>query len=299
MKHIPISLCLFIISISFSFVSTTGSAQGISEIFIGTNGKLCNLEHAIYIQKIKTKSSSSASVQTLKQKDGQWEKIYTEHYKKVNDSTYQVKANSEEFTGTIFRTFSQQAGNTFRFRDAVKGKIVREGYAQSVMPLLFHGEVTEYYKNGNKKSVSEYNNNELVTNENWNEDGSKYIDDIFYSTDVDPIFIPGTKVMNQHLIKGFKDAGIDIASISGTLIVAFVILENGKLDGLKIIKGLGSSINTAAYQSFLSLNGEWKPAKLNNRDVSYYFSFPINFINKQQSFEFAEMRKGILHWGAY
>ncbi|MDP3642722.1 MAG: energy transducer TonB [Bacteroidota bacterium] len=299
MKQIKTSLYLFTIFISFSFISTTVFAQGISEIFIGTNGKLCNLEHAIYIQKIKTKSAKTATVQTLKLKDEQWEKIYSENYKKVNDSTYQIKANSEEFTGTIYRTFRQQADKTFRFTDNVKGGKIREGFAQSLMPLLLHGKVTEYYKSGNKKSVSEYNNNELVSNENWNEDSTKYIANIFYSTDVEPAFVPGTKVMNQHLIKGFKDAGIDISAISGSMVIAFVIMEDGKLDGLKIIKGLGSSINTAAYESFLSLKGEWKPAKLNNQNVRYYLAFPINFIYKQQSFEFAEMRKGILHWGAY
>lgn len=299
MKQIHFSLNLLTAFFSFFFLSNIAFSQVYSDLFIGTNGKLSTLDHAIYIQKIKTKSSKTSNVQTLKLKDNQWERFYLENYKKVNDSTYQIKANSEEFTGTIYRTFRKLADNTFKFNDTVKGKIVREGFAQSVMPLLFHGEVTEFYKNGDKKSISEYVNNELVSNENWNEDGSKYIDDIFYSTDVEPTFVPGTKVMNQHLIKGFKDAGIDIASISGTLIIAFVILEDGKLDGLKIIKGLGSSINTVAYESFQSLKGEWKPAKLNNRDVSYYFAFPINFINKKQSFEFAELRQGILHFGAY
>jgi len=217
----------------------------------------------------------------------------------MNDTTYQIKANSEEFTGTMYRTFKLLADKSFRFKDTVKGTVIREGNAQSVMPLLLNGEVTEYYRDGNKKSVSIYQNNELVSNENWNEDGTKYVDNLFYSTDIEPNFVPGTKVMNQHLIKGFKDAGIDISSISGTLVVAFVIMEDGKMEGLKIVKGLGSSVNTAAYESFLSLQGDWKPAKLNNKNVRYYLSFPINFINKQQALEFAELRKGILHFGAY
>jgi hypothetical protein len=299
MKQIHFHLNLLIALISLLFISATVFTPKKSELFIGTNGKLCILDHAIYIQKIKSTSSKNSSVQTLKLKDNQWERFYLENYKKVNDSTYQIKANSEEFTGTIYRTFRLQADKTFKFRDAVKGLIVREGVAQSVMPLLLHGKVTEYYKSGNKKSISFYTNNELVSNENWNDDGTKYIDNLFYSTDVEPTFVPGTKVMNQHLIKGFKDAGIDITSVSGSLVIAFVIMEDGTLEGLKIVKGLGSSINTTAYESFQSLKGEWKPARLNNKNVRYYLAFPINFINKQQSLEFAELRKGILHFGAY
>lgn len=299
MKKIHLPLNLVVSLLSLIVISTTVFAQHKSELFIGTNGKLCTLEHAIYIQKIKSKSSKTSTVQTLKLKDNQWERFYLENYKKVNDSTYQIKANSEEFTGTIYRTFKLQADKTYKFKDTVKGLLMREGIAQSVMPLLLHGKVTQYYKSGNKKSISIYTNNELVSNENWNDDGTKYIDNIFYSTDVEPSFVPGTKVMNQYLIKGFKDAGIDISSISGSVIIAFVIMEDGKMEGLKIVKGLGSSVNTVAYESFLNLKGEWKPAKLNNTNVRYYLAFPINFINKQQSLEFAELRKGILHFGAY
>jgi len=299
MKKIHFPLNLLISLICLFVISTTVFAQNKSELFIGINGKLCTLEHAIYIQKIKSKSSKTSNVQTFKLKDNQWERFYLENYKKVNDSTYQIKANSEEFTGTIYRTFRLQADKTFKFKDTVKGLLMREGIAQSVMPLLLHGKVTEYYKSGNKKSISVYTNNELVSNENWNDDGTKYIDNTFYSTDVEPTFVPGAKVMNQYLIKGFKDAGIDIASISGTLVIAFVIMEDGKMEGLKIVKGLGSSVNTVAYESFLNLKGEWKPARLNNMNVRYFLAFPINFINKQQSLEFAELRKGILHFGAY
>jgi len=299
MKHINISIISFIAIFSFLLISSTIVAQSNSELFIGTNGKLCTLDKAIYIQKIKSKSPQTATVQTLKLKEADWEKIYTEQYKKTNDSTYQIKANSEEFTGTIYRTFTQQADKTFRFKDSVKGIVIREGFAQSVMPLLLHGKVTEYYKNGNKKSISEFNHNELVSNQNWLENGDKYIDNIFYSTDIEPTFTPGMRVLHQHIIKGFKDAGVDVSSISGSVLVGFVVMENGIIDGIKIIKGVGSSVNTIAFEQFSTLKGEWKPAKLNNEIVRYYQVFPINFIYKQYSFEFAELRGAILHFGAY
>jgi hypothetical protein len=299
MNKTPHPRNLTIALICLAFFSTTVFAQHKSELFIGTNGKICTLDQAIYIQKIKDKSEKTSSIQILKQKDNQWERIYLENYKKVNDSTFRINANSEEFTGTIYRTFRLQTDKSFKFRDTVKGQIIREGTAQSVKPLLLHGQVTEYYKNGQIKSVSIYKNNELVSNKNWNEDGTSYIDNIFYSTDIEPSFVPGIAAMNQHLIKGFKDAGLDIPSISGSLVIAFVIMEDGKMAGLKIVKGMGSSINTSAYESFLSLKGEWKPARLNNTNVRYYLAFPINFINKQQSLEFAELRRGILHFGAY
>lgn len=278
----------------------TAFAQKESVVYIGTNGKLTTIDQAIFMQKTLRKSSKIMTVQTYQLTDAKWVKLYTEKYKTLNDSTYQINGNRENYKGTTFRTFTNLADGSIKFRDVAKDQLVRSGFAKSVVPLLAHGQVTEYYSGENKKSVSEYNENELVSNENWKENGDKYIGNIFYSVDSDPTFNPGIKVMHQHILKGFKDAGIDISAISGSLILGFVVMENGTIDGIKIIKGLGPNINSVAYESFASLQGSWTPAKLNDKTVRYFQIFPINFIYKSQSFEFAEFGKGgILHWGAY
>ncbi|MDP3914584.1 MAG: hypothetical protein Q8R96_12700 [Bacteroidota bacterium] len=286
--------------LSFFFIAFSAFAQKESVVYIGTNGKLTTLDQAIFMQKTLKKSSKVTTVLTYQLTDAKWAKLYTEKYKTLNDSTFQINGNRENYKGTTFRTFTKQADGSFKFRDVAKDQLLRSGSAKSVVPLLVHGQVTEYYPGGNKKSVSEYNENELVSNENWRENGDKYIDTIFYSVDSDPTFNPGIKVMHQHILKGFKEAGIDISSISGSLILGFVVMENGAIDGIKIIKGLASNINSIAFESFTTLQGSWTPAKLNGKTVRYFQIFPINFIYKQQSFEFAELGKGgILHWGAY
>lgn len=287
---------IFILLIWFSANAT---AQKETSLFIGTNGKLTTIDKALFIQKINTKSEKKTSVHTLKLKDSDWEKFNTELYEKENDSTFHIKVNGEDFTGSIYRTFQKQPDGTYLFKDQVKGVLVREGSAQSVVPLLLHGKVTDYYKTGNKKSVSIYTHNELVSNENWNDDGSKYIDNIFYSVDDDPTFTPGMGVLHKHVLQGFKNAGIDLSSISGRIVIGFVVTEKGTIEGAKILQGLGPTINTVALEQIKTLAGEWKPARLNNEKVNYFQVFPINFIYKQYQFEFAELRKAILHFGAY
>lgn len=286
--------------LSFFFIASSVFAQKESVVYIGTNGKLTTLDQAIFMQKTLKKSSKVTTVQTYQLTEAKWEKLYTEKYKTLNDSTFQINGNRENYKGTSFRTFKKQADGSFRYRDIANDQLVRSGFAKSVVPLLVNGQVTEYYPGGNKKSVSEYENNELVSNENWKENGDKYIDKIFYSVDSDPTFNPGIKVMHQHILKGFKEEGIDISAISGSLILGFVVMENGTIDGIRIIKGLVPNINSVAFKSIASLKGSWTPAKLNDKTVRYFQIFPINFIYKQQSFEFAELGKGgILHWGAY
>ncbi len=283
----------------FFILSFSVYSRNESVIYLGKNGKLTTLEQAVIIQKIRNISTSKTLVQSFQLKDTKWKKAYTERYKKLNDSCYQLNSSSDTDSKKSLRIYRSLPNGTYFFKDIYKDKLVREGHSLSKIPLTLHGQLTDFYPNGQKKSVAEYQNNELVSNQNWNENGEKYIDNIFYSTDVEPTFVPGVKVLNQHLIKGFKDAGIDISSISGSLIIGFVIMEDGEMEGLKILKGLVPSVNNAAYQSFLSLKGDWKPARLNSRDVRYFQVFPINFIYKQQSFEFAELRGAILHWGAY
>lgn len=287
--------------LSFFFVAIAVFSQEESVIYIGVNGKLTTIDHAVYMQKINVKSLLSTSVQTFMLKDTKWGKICSEEYKKLNDTTYQIKGKGANIPSTTIRAFVRQTDKSFKFRDNVKGQIVRSGFATSIIPLLLHGQVTEYYPNGNRKSVSEYNNNELVSNMNWNENGDKYIDNIFYSVDSYPTFNSGNKALHDHVIKGLKDADIDASEISGSLVVGFVVMEGGTIEGIKIIKGLGPTINNVVYESFSTLNqkGNWIPAQLNNQKVRYFQVFPINFIYKQLQFEFAEMRGSTLHYGAY
>lgn len=251
------------------------------------------------MQKTSSKSAKVTTIKTYELREKKWEKLYAEKYKKTSDTTYLVRGSGDNIKGSIIRSFQLLPEKSFYFRDVVKGQLMREGSAKSIAPLFLHGKVTDYYPDGSKKSVSVYHENQLVSNENWLEDGTKYIDNIFYSADVYPTFSPGNLVLRKHILAAFKKAGIDISAISGTVTIGFVVMENGTIDGIRVVKGLGPSVNTVAYEAFKTLEGSWTPAKLNNQTVKFFQSFPINFIYREQHLEFAEMRGAILHFGAY
>ncbi|HEY3370283.1 MAG TPA: energy transducer TonB [Prolixibacteraceae bacterium] len=293
----PIFIVRMVAVLSFFLIASTVFSQKV--IYIGINGKLTTLPNAIYMQKVSTTSPKASKVLTYMLKDSKWEKIGSEQYKKLNDSIYQINVRTENFKGITMRNFVRQKDGTYQFKDLAYEHVIRFGSASSVAPLLLQGQVTEYYEGGKKKSVSKYNNNELVSNENWNADGTKYIDNVFYSTDSYPFFNPGNEELHKHLLKGFRDAGIDFSTISGSMKVGFVVMEDGTIDGIKIVKGLGPIINGIAVDSFASLVGTWTPAKLNNHTVRYFQVFPINFKSDENHVEFAEMRGGILHFQTY
>jgi hypothetical protein len=297
MKTKNLNITGIILFFSIFLVAVTAFAQKESIAYIGKNGKLTTKEKADIIQKTRLKSASETIVQSLAFQDSKWRTIYTERSRKVNDSTYYIRGNNDKGKSeTVSRIYYPLADGTFRFKDIHKNQVIRIGNSTTKIPLTLQGEVSEFYQNGQKKSISVYNKNELVSNQNWSDNGEKYIDNIFYSVDTEPGFLPGMKVLHQHLLKSFKDAGIDLSSIKGSIIIGFVVTEKGRIDGFRILKGLGPNINNVAVESFINLEGEWTPAKLNNQNVRYFQVFPINFIYQEKHFVSAELGKGAFNF---
>lgn len=265
-------------------MATSLYSQEESILYLGINGKVTSADQAIQMQKT-TVLDKYCTVNNFVRKDSTWEKVYSEQSKKLNDSTYRIKGSGENHLGTTIRTFKRKSEGTWQFTDAVNSQVGRTGTCQSLFPLVLHGEVTEYFPNGNKKSVSTYKNNELLSNMNWLENGDQYIDNIFYSVDSEPTFNPGMKVLHQHILKGFEDAGINTSSVSGSLIIGFVVMEDGNIGGIRIVQGLGTNVNEAVYNSFMTLPlmGKWTPARLNGHPVRSFQIFPINFINDENN----------------
>jgi protein TonB len=276
-------------------MATSLYSQEESVLYIGTNGKLTTADHAVSMQKTIV-SNKSSMVNTLVLKDTAWIEVSMEQYKLLNDSTYRIKGTGESIPATTIRTFKKTSEGIWEFKDMVKGQVKKKGFCQSVLPLVLHGEVTEYFPNGNKKSVSQYKNNELLQNNNWLENGDKYIDNVFYSVDSEPTFNSGMKVLHQHIKDGFKDAGINISFINGSMTIGFVVMENGRIDGIEIINGLGQNIDESVCHSFTTLQfkGSWTPARLNGQPVRYYQVFPINFKYDANQTRYATVRHDIM-----
>lgn len=291
-RRMAISMMVFSLLLSSA---TVFAAEAVT--YIGTNGKITTSKDAVYMYRTSF-SKKSHTVDTYMQEKDDWKKMITEQYKRVNDSTYEIKATGENVPGTVVRTYKKQMNGSWKFRDKIKGHLVRAGFAKSVMPLLLQGEVTEYYANGNIKSKAVYKDNELLSNENWLADGQKYIDNIFYSVDSVATFNPGEKVLHQHVLAALKDAKIDANNLQGSVVIGFVVMENGKIDGIRVLKGLGPKVNNVVYQSIftLPLKGNWTPARLNGQAVRYFQVFPVNFKSDYRSITYSKVLHDYMEW---
>lgn len=296
MKSKLLRLIVSIFVLSLVLILLTGSTHD-TVIYIGINGKITTSDQAIYKYQTSTSRKSTTVITYLKSHDD-WKKINSEQYKIKNDSTYEIKATGEGVPGNVLRTYKKQPEGLWMFREKVKGNIIREGYTKSLIPILLHGEVNEYYMNGNIKSKSVYKDNELVSNKNWLPDGNKYIDNVFYSVDSVAIFIPGDKVLHQHVLDALKEEKIDLNNTIGSIVVGFVVLENGTIDGIRILKGLDQKVNKVIYQSIntLPLLGNWIPAQLNGKTVRYFQVFPVNFKAEYNQLIYSKILHDYMEW---
>ncbi|MFW5831424.1 MAG: energy transducer TonB [Prolixibacteraceae bacterium] len=264
--------------------------------YFGVNGKISDIDREEVKKEIDYRSANRIKITTFSKKDDGWQEVYKERIRKQNNGTWKIRVKGDDFSELVSRKFEYVRDSLYKFTDVVEDRIKRTGFTKTKFPLIFHGTVTEYYLNGNKKSVSEYRNNELVSNENWLENGERYIDNIFYSVDQEPLFLEGMRYLHKHVLKTFNESGLDISQTQGTIKVGFVVMKNGSINGIKIEDGINSTVNNLALRAIRTLMGEWKPAVLDGEEVRCFQIFPINFIYTEYDYDYVDLRGGMLYW---
>jgi hypothetical protein len=276
-------------------VPLTVLSQNNETIWLGPNGQLDPVKKVMK-KEVEYRNKRKAIVSTFQVGSGQDKLLFTEHISIKNSYESHIRVKGDGFSESLTRTFVLNSDGMLLFTDIQNGRVRRTGSTSSRIPLILQDTIIDYYKDGTKKSVSVYRNNELVSNKNWKVNGENYIDDIFFSVEAEPLFKPGTFFLHNHVMNTFKNSLLDMSQVEGKLIVGFVVMESGDIDGIKIEQGLIPEINELAIKAFSSLNGEWQPARLNGENVRFYQLFPINFIYRKNDFDALELRGGSLYW---
>ena len=167
------------------------------------------------------------------------------------------------------RSFEPVGSGVYYFEERRRDKLLRSGYSSSHIPLSLEGEVREYYPDGTLKSESVYHQNMLVSNRNYNPDGTEYIHDIFYSTDQPPLYSKGNMFFRNFIITRINQYEVPVLDVNDVVVIGAVILETGELTGVRLVKGRLRDINGFFVESMELLPGSWSPAFLNGEPVRY------------------------------
>lgn len=288
----------FLLLISMFFVGNTLlSAQDTAYYYGADFGISSDRETAKFTRKIDKKYGKRYVVKTYMLDGEEWVRARKEKIRIVNDTLMQIRRKSDKFWAEVVtRTFHPAGKGRYYFTDRKRGNILLEGYATSVLPLHLEDTVKSYYDRNRPKSIAVYHDNSLVSNQNWLRNGNKYYDNLHYFVDQEPEHSLGQVHFRTYMLQGIQQSGIDLNQISDRVIIGWVIMEDGSLEGFHTIKGVYTQLNNTLIKLIMEMPGEWQPATLNGKPVRYYMNMPFNFIDRSENFENLELSTGFVSW---
>lgn len=285
------SLLLTLICLSVSLLS---QGQEYSTYYYGANGKIINdSAKALVYNNVKLHNNGGATVKTFRRTTEGWIDTRVEKIGKKKKGTRKIRFKEGTFFPRFYkREMKQISPNSYSFTD-YKGSItLKKGYSSTEFPLHYNGLVTRYYKDGIAASESDYMNNYLISNRNWNQDGSLYIDNIHYSADKAPKHPFGEAFIQSFITTRMAEKEFPLNEVEDELILGCVIMETGELDGVRILKGKVASVNQFFIETMEALPGQWEPAILDGKKVRYFITMPISLKNDTPLLQNFEMTPG-------
>ena len=269
--------------------------------YYGVNSKpVEQVDDAVVTKEVKQKSEKRYVVRTRQNTGTGWEQVSKEKIKVQRDGTLLIYYKSDRFfPKKIYRRMVEVGPGLYEFEESTLKSKIRSGTSTDFLPLHLDGTVTEYHPNGNIKSLSEFNDNQLVSNQNWLSDGTPYIDSIFYSADLEPEFKLGNDFFRSYLIQQLGKSKLDLSQIEDVVVIGWVVMETGNIEGTLALQGKSRQLNQYLVNTIAELPGEWQPAELNGIPVRFFMSIPLNFLHNEANFQEVEFSSGMLHYNRY
>lgn len=288
----------YLFLIGFFCVGVTGlNAQDEVYYYAANYRPVEDIENAIHFKEVFHRSERAHIVKSYSRNGDQWEPVGRRKIVNKKSGYQLIKIRSVLFfSDKIHRYYEILPDGKFHFSEAKDGQELRNGYATKLIPLSLEGKLTEYYSNGNLKSIAYYQNNQLIRNENWLRDGSEYINNFFYSVDKEPEYKPGFGMFRNFILANLRSSGYDITKVDEKIVLGWVVMEDGNIAGVHRVEGKLKKLSEILINIVENLPGTWSPAKLGGENVRYYMTIPFNFRQDFESFDTIELNDGYLIW---
>lgn len=272
MKILCFTICL-------ALILQVGYCQKDTVIYIKSNNKPATKNDATRYTEIKYVKKDVCEIQSYAKYDKKWkESSLKETAYQINDSMIKLESvDSESKKHELLRKYYWDK-IYYHFQDFYEnGQIKQEGQSKSIIFLHLEGKIKNYSDKGNLLSIEEYSDNQMIGNQNWLENGEKYIDNIFPNVDVMPEFPGGDEAVLRFIANNIKYPEIAKESnIQGKVFVRFVVSEEGVVEGVVIVRGSNPALDKEAKRVIEKLP-VWIPGILDDKKVKVVFTIPINF----------------------
>lgn len=201
-------------------------------------------------------------------------------YRFENDSSIDIKLFiNNKLAKTTKRIYKKQNDSIYSFIEYENDSVLSgKGFALNLLPLIYHGKVNDFYRNGNKRSEAIYNNNRKISNLRWKENGDKDISNVFNfeEVEIEPKYTAGS--ITEYIEKeiNYPEEALK-KHIEGRVILQLIIMEDGSVDGLKVVRCVNPQLDAEAIRVVKQTSKKWTPGKIKNTPVRVSLILPISF----------------------
>jgi TonB family protein len=99
------------------------------------------------------------------------------------------------------------------------------------------------------------------------------------NSQVDEMPVPpgGITGLTNYMIQNLTyPAAAKDANVQGMVVVSFIVTAEGKVEGIEILRGIGSGCDEEAVR-VISQSGTWTPAKKEGKTVATKMTLPVQF----------------------
>jgi hypothetical protein len=103
----------------------------------------------------------------------------------------------------------------------------------------------------------------------------------FHGIDTPPVYNGGKKALREFIDKNLiLPDGLTQAGISGTVTLKLLIDQDGKVENIKLMRGINESCDSAVIR-VASLLEDWQAATRNGKPISLYILLPVELTCKK------------------
>ena len=263
-----------------TFLSVNVFSQSDTTICFSSTNKIINIS-ARYLRKVIMKNKNNFELDEYFNKGVSDFKILNCYdITKLNDSTFlfnKILAKDNE-DNTFIRIYSK-ADSGYLIKDYHNSKLQSIGNSSLIFPLVEEGKWIHYYtESGAIESEIIYKNGECLKSKSWTESGQEQDADIYVGVEEMPEYEGGVEELSRLIRTNIKyPQEARETGDNGTVYITFVILEDGSIKDIRVLRGVSDAIDKEAMRVVGLMNKHWKPGKKNGKAVKVQFNLPIKF----------------------
>jgi TonB family protein len=261
------------------FTSLSAFCEKDTVIYYSKLGKIQDSQKdAVSYDLVKIMSDSISYLESYIRKDGKWAHNGDDRKLiKINDTLYVIYTKVTSPTDTIYRHIKKLESG-YLVHEYQNKLLISTGISKMIFPLTKEGKWVNYYKTSQKiKSEEYYTANQMTGNKRWRETDVEDIADVFPQSEVDPEFPGGNKQLSKYLATNTQFPNKSRRhDEKGIVVVQFIILEDGIIDGVEILKGATPGLDAESLR-VVKFMPPWKPGTINGKNVRVLQQVPFKY----------------------